>query len=383
MDMNKKSIIVSVALLAVLFSGCSEDNPGMEETKNLSIQTGIETRALKSTFGDNDELGIYVMSSPTGLSWYNNVSGICKATYNKGGWMLNPAVGLNESTAYILACYPYVSQAVDPEAIPVNTAAQVDYLYAGASNTASITSPSVTLSMRHAMTNFRFNIANTGYTAGEGILQSVSIANNSGKKVLFSEGTLNAGTGEITGKSGANASYTISDINKTAVSQGWAEDMPAAMLIPFIELAAGDVQFIVTIDNRSYTIDCPLLSGGYAMGKQYTFTFELSSSGLTLFPEDVTVEVWGDTNGTVSPKSNITYTVNTTKANQVISAPDMGSATGIVSFGDGSSADYTPNLQHTYSSVGTYKVDMRVKTKATKVNFSDISSVGEIDLSSI
>lgn len=64
--------------------------------------------------------------------------------------------------------------------------------------------------------------------------------------------------------------------------------MPTAMVIPLKLQAAGDVQFIVTIDNIPYTVNCPNIAEDFTMGKQYTFTFEL--------PEGYSVNVLFHTN---------------------------------------------------------------------------------------
>lgn len=370
-----------MALFATLFAACSDDNPKTEDAKNLSVTTTISTRALKSTFVDNDEMAVYAKSSDDlGSGWYNKATGVSKATFSGGNWTLTPPVEMSESTAAIFAYYPFSAQVTNPAAVPVSTAAQIDYLYAGTSNMASASGSTVALSMRHAQANVRFNIAKLDY-AGAAVLNSIKIANKSGKNAFSTEGTLNIATGVITPKTDASATFLLSDINMTASAQGWAEEMPAVMVIPFKPQAEGDILLVVTIDGTEYSINCPVLSDGYEAAKQYTFTFELSSAGLVLNREDLTVETWGDTANTVVGKTSVSFAITTTQANQVVTMPDMGTNPGIVTFGDGQEADYTPNLQHTYATPGKYQVGVRVKAKITRVKFTGMPEMSEIDLS--
>lgn len=382
--MNKK--LFSIVLFATLLAACSDDKPtsgnGEEgEVKTLTIKTNIETRALKSTFAENDEMGIYAKAaSDISSDWYNKVNGVCKATYKGGKWTITPPIELSENIASVFAYYPFSVQSTNPAAVPISTVAQIDYLYAGASNTASASNTTANLSMRHVQANIRFNIAKRNYTNGAGVLQSIQITNKEGKAVFFTEGTLNIETGVITGKTGANGAFTLSQINKIATAQGWSEDMPAAMVIPFKAQTSGDVQLIVTIDAIPYIINCPALDG-YVAAKQYTFTFELSDAGLTLSPEDVTVEAWGDNSNTVTGKTSISLTITTTKANQIVTMPDMGTNIGMITFGDGQEAEYTPNQQHTYAAPGIYKIEVRVKSIITEIKFTGLPEMSEIDLS--
>lgn len=384
--MNKSKILLPVLIIATLLTACSDDKPNSGttegEAKTLIVKTNIETRTLKSTFAENDEIGIYTKSSSdVSSTWYNKVTGVSKATYKSGEWSIAPPVELSEKAASVFAYYPFSAQATDPAAIPVSTVAQIDYLYAGAANTATASNATTNLSMRHAQANIRFNIAKLSYTGGAGVLQSIQMANNSGKTAFFTEGALNIATGVITGKTGANGAFTLSQINKPTAAQGWTEAIPAMMVIPFKPQAAGDVQLIVTIDNNPYTINCPALPEGYVAGKQYTIVFELSDAGLILNPEDMTVETWGDNSNTVTGKTSVFLTIITTKANQIVTMPDMGTSTGVITFGDGQEGDYTANLQHTYAQPGTYKVQVLVKSIVTVVKFSGLPEMSEIDLS--
>ena len=385
--MKKNTALFSLALCVSIFTGCSEESPVLNEASYLSIETTIPTtRGLKTSFVANDEMAIFAKSSAslTG-NWYNDATSASKATYNGSSWSLNPNIMLNSNTAYIFAYYPYSSQATDPEAVPVSTVAQLDYLYGGSSNTASSTSNTLALNMAHAQANFRFNVSNQGYS-GVGLLKSITIANKSGKKVLFTEGTLNIATGVVTGKTGANSAYAIADINKNIeIGGNWASTLPSAMIIPFNPTAKGDVEFIFNIDDKIYTIECPTQTNGYIRGQQYTFNLKLSGRDLVLNQEDITIEPWGDNSvdldDVVTRGNSVAYTVTTSSPNQSIALPALNAAKGEVSFGDGQTGTYSTNLQHTYEAAGTYQVVINTESALTQATFKEMGSVTEIDFS--
>lgn len=369
-----------------ILMGCSEENPVPETSNYLKIQTSIpETRALKTAFAANDEMAIYVKSSASlTAGWYNEVTGVSKATYSGSAWTLNPNVMLNANAAYVYAYFPYSSLVTDPEAVPVSTAAQLDYLYSGLPNTASSTNNNLALSMSHAQSNFRFNIIDLGYS-GVGLLKYIRIANKGDKAVLYTQGTLNISSGIVTGKHGANQAYTIADINKTIqVGNGWETGLPSAMVIPFTPAAQGDVEFIFQIDDKTFTIDCPVQADGYARGQQYTFNLKLSGRNLVLNQNDITIEPWGDNSvdlGDVVARGNsVIYSLTTQTASQTVTLPALNVSDAEVAFGDGQTAPYAPNLQHTYAAPGPYQVIINSEAPLTTATFQ-MSSVTEIDLS--
>ena len=387
----KNFYILSLVIIGAIFGSCSDENetPNPAAGNNLVIKTEIpETRALKTQFVANDEMGIYVKSSTISSGWYDGVTGVTKATYNGNAWTLAPDVVLNKEVAHIFAYYPYSAAVTNPEAIAMNTAAQTDYLYGGSANTASSANNTLVMRMSHAQANFRFNVTNIGYL-GAGVLKSIGIQNKTGKSVFYTEGTFNAATGDIA-VTGANAAYTIADINKTIETNGWTSNLPSAMVIPFNIQTKGDIEFIFQIDNETYTIKCPVEEDGYARGQQYTFNLKLSGRDLILNKEDITIEPWGDNSvdldDVVTRGNSIIYSVTTTANNQIITIPDLNLTTAgdvSVSFGDGQSAAYTSGLKHTYQTQGNYQIVIASEASIGEVAFSDIMSVSDIDLSGI
>lgn len=387
--MKKNTYLFSLALCGSILVGCSDEKPEVNNSNYLTIQTSIpNARALKTAFAENDEMAVYVKSAASlTAEWYNDVAAVCKATYRGGAWSLAPNVVLNSNTAYVYAYYPFSSLVTDPEAVPVSTTAQLDYLYGGSANTASSTVNTLALNMAHSQTNFRFNVINVDY-GGVGVLKSICIANKSGKTTLYTEGTLNIATGQITGKSGANTGYTIGDINKTVEADGgWITDLPSAMVIPFNPEAKGDIEFIIELDERTFVIECPTQVNGYVAGQQYTFNLKLSGRSLVLEKNDITIEPWGDNSidlGDVVTRGNsVIYTLTTKLPNQTITLPMLNISTAKVAFGDGQSAIYAANLQYTYAVAGTYQVTINTESEITRATFSNMNAIDELDLSGI
>lgn len=385
--MKKNTYLFSLALCVSILAGCSDEKPEVNNSNYLTIQTSIpDTRALKSVFVVNDEMGVYVKSSASlTAGWYNEVADVCKATYSGSVWSLAPNVVLNNSTAYIYAYYPFSAQVTNPEAVPVTTTAQLDYLYSGSANTASSSANTLSLNMAHAQANFRFNVINLGYS-GVGVLKSIRIANKNGKTTLFTAGTLNIATGQITGNPGANNGYTIADINKKVEADGgWTTGLPSAMVIPFSPTAKGDIEFTIELDEKAFVIECPTLADGYVAGQQYTFNLKLSGRNLVLEDGDITIQPWGDNSvdlGDVVTRGNsVIYTLTTKAPNQAITLPALNVSVAEVTFGDGQSATYTANLQHTYATAGTYQVTINTENELTRATFTNMGAVTELDLS--
>lgn len=385
--MNRSIFLLLIFFLVCMIVGCSDEKSTIEEkTDYLSIQTDIDTRAVKTTFGEGDEIGLFIKSTsePTS-SWYNQVTGICKAVYDNKSWTISPAVVLSNDQAYVFAYYPFSMQSINSESIPVNTNQQIDYLYAGTSNVASRTNSVLKLNMQHVQTNFRFNIVSMDYT-GEGNLESIEIRNKEGKEIFYTTGTFSAATGVITGIKDGHEPYIIPSINRGIVTTGWSADLPSAMVIPFMSESKGDVEFVFIIDKKQYIVECPVRNGGFTKGKQYTFTLRLSDLDLTLNKEEVTVESWADNTVEVDDlvtRGSITYSVMVSSENQVIYLPTLDISKGKLNYGDGQTGIYSSNLEHTYNAIGSYQVRISSSEKITRVSFPDISSISEIDLSTM
>lgn len=392
----KKYILFSIAFIGSILMGCSDDNSEPTKDNNLVIKTGIPelpelaaARAVKATFNANDEMGIYVKSgSDLTSAWYKGVTGVVKATYDGSAWTLTPNVVLSSDVAQIFAYYPFSSSVNNPEAIPVKTASQIDYLYSGGNNKASGSNNTLILQMNHVQANFRFNVINMDYM-GEGILKSITIRNKENKTAFRTEGTFNAATGMITPEEGADGPYAISGISKKIESgKGWQSALPSAMVIPFGIQSKGDVEFVFEIDDNSYTVECPVQNDGYAKGQQYTFNLKLSGKNLVLNKEDITIEPWGensvDLDDVVTRGRSITYTVTTEKPNQPIYIPEINLMSDVaVSFGDGQTAPYSSGLRHTYAAAGKYQIIIASENVIDQVEFADVMSVSEIDFSGL
>ena len=128
--------LVSAALLALLACSCTEgfnDKNGVDGTNTMQVNAYIGkspvTRAEKTAWENNDQLGVYVVDNSIdvpykGSASYSNIPFVFTG---KGFKSDNILLDENEGTVY--AYYPYKSDLADPKAVPVDISEQTDHLY--------------------------------------------------------------------------------------------------------------------------------------------------------------------------------------------------------------------------------------------------------------
>lgn len=178
--MMRRYLIYIYSLLMLTFAACSsEQEPTDEPRAPLQVNaymTGDEaTRALKSSFEDNDRIGISLIGADGSTDVYNHW-GLFYLYYNskwsEGSATYFPQTGssytdapnvdiLTYAPAKVSAYYPY-SYGLDPRAIPISYTpgtgqSQTDWLYAPFSDYDGVNKPYVSyanrtanLEMRHA-----------------------------------------------------------------------------------------------------------------------------------------------------------------------------------------------------------------------------------------
>lgn len=295
----KTIILFAIFMATVTFISCSESNNDVLSSNEsvLDVQTDgvLPTRATISAFPNQAEIGLFVTSGSLG-SYYNNLSANAnvKAVYNSSSntWIKTPEVYLSPASATIFAYYPYSTLNNDGTLIPVEHTSQTDYL-AGTHTTGQAVinngNPVVNLTMKHALSLLQFRFCKQNYP-GAGILTKIEISNKTGKTVLFSSGTLNIATGNITNTTGKNlpavlsCSYTLPASFSTNLS-----DYSRIIVLPVTTTNLGDVQMKFTVDGKIYTYDVPAMTEWEA-GKSNTYSVTLSGMGLTM--NTVVVEDW-------------------------------------------------------------------------------------------
>lgn len=386
------AVLMSVLALGVSMTGCSNDDeldaPVVKGSK-LIVEASLEntdngTKAPISVWENGNAMGLFVKSSGLAGDDYGEVVGQVKATYNSNAWTLAPEVSLTGTPANVFAYYPHSTTVTDGTKVPVEVASQTDYLYSGTAVSASSSNSRISLSMKHALCVFIFNVKKNGYI-GDAQLTSVKIQNKGGYLLIASKGTMDISTGSIT--TSAYDPYTIS-VNKTIVDDGWTSERPLAMLMPFQTASASGAEFVFTVDGKEYTVDVPA-NMNYAAGQQYVFNLTINSSTMSLDASNIIIVPWGnqqdqDLGGIMTKVGGLAYTLTTKNANEVHSVANIGNVNGTISWDDNSADEaYAVSKTHSFATAGTYNVQVDTEDDVANVEFSKIEAIDEIDLSQL
>lgn len=311
-----KKILFTAVITALSFGlfSCSNDDTEIptgntdNEKSALKVEAGIYGLTKSgpiSSFPSGSALGLFITPSTLG-NYYDSKenSNNIKATYQSSTWTLTPPVMLNNTTGYVYAYYPYSTTATNALAVPVNHTNQTDYMYGKYTNGVNKTTPTVNISMKHALALIQFKMVKADYPWA-GKLTKVEIANKSGKTVLFSEGTMEIAAGAITNTSGKNASASTENaaglltIPTTASTD--ENTYPKVLVLPVASSGAvGDIVMKFTIDGKVYSCDVPA-STVWKAGTKNTYTVTIKGSELKL-SANVTIENWTTgVTGSVTP----------------------------------------------------------------------------------
>lgn len=299
--MNKKILMLPVAacLTAAIMVGCEQsENVG----ENLEITTSwaksnVATRVLKSDFAIGDEIGVYVTSG-TLDAMYNNKAEYANVQSIWGGvtWAQSTNVYLDNKEATIYAYYPYTTSAGNGKAIPVESTSQTDYLYGVGDRPANIANSTCNIELKHALTQIAFKIKTKNYS-GNGVLQELKVSNNSGANTIYTKGTMNCQTGEITGTElGTLVLAANHHLTET-------ESVFSAMTLPVKDPTADKaIMLTFKIDDVDYTY---ALSSGtiWAPGTKNVYSITLEGKDVTIGGGDgtgpgadgVTIKEWNET----------------------------------------------------------------------------------------
>lgn len=308
--MKKFSILAVAAAFIFHFSSCSNDeqlndNSSLVESEALVITTDVSASALKSTkatisnFSSGATLGLFVTSGSLGDLYDGITANENVYTSFSGTAWEHPRIRLTNANATIFAYSPYNALAGDGKHIPIDHLNQCDYMYGTHSvGQAAVNknNPTVNLTMNHAMALLQFRIHKTNYP-WKGALSRIEVANAPGKKILYSEGTINIETGIITPIPDKNQATFISSTEQPLLL---IPDLLATNEKDFVELMVlpigssageGDVVIHFTIDDRIYTWKVPALTH-WLNGSKNTYTVTISGTSLQI--GDVIISDWTD-----------------------------------------------------------------------------------------
>lgn len=362
-----KTIRMMTLALTVVFNACSSD--GKEEPQpqsaQLSISTSIQTKTVITEFAAGDKMNLYVKGESS-VNSTDKVSGV-SAYYENGKWSISPTVELKEGDqAYLFAFYPYGANLTKPEAIPVDIAAQTDYLYSGSAVSVSYSSPQGSLKMQHASSILAFNISKGRYE-GAGELSSIKITD------IPVKGTLNIASGII--NSTEKGDYTIT-ANKQ-IDTEWVKDVPQMFCLPF-KSNGQDITVAFLIDGKDYSINLPKTD--IETGMKYIFHLVITNNGMTVLA-DLTEKISLNKEGTPSQLGEYNM-LRVNYSGKNVSAPILSgtNVTGTVNWGDNTTVAYSNPLTHTYPEEAVHSVTIEA-WGASQMEIADLVNVESVDLS--
>lgn len=300
--MNLK--LISAALLALAASSCTQESVehqsenGTNTTMfvNAIIGKSPVTRAEKTAWTNNDQLGVYVVNTGIddpykGSSSYSNLPFVFTGKGFKSDNIL-----LDEKEATVYAYYPYKKDLANPKAVPVDISEQTDHLYGTGNGKVSITSRNVDVAMKHALTQVVFKIRKTAnYKGGTGNLTGIVLKNVGAAKPLQLKGSYNIATGVVTTSQEGNINFSAN----TTLTGDFVSF--SSILFPVSATSGKDIQVVFSIDGKEMKYDFP---AGTAWASSYRniYSISLDGNGLEIGGGEnpsggdsgVTIEPWTD-----------------------------------------------------------------------------------------
>lgn len=298
--MKKKTYtyIVLTLLTTVLSVSCTKDDAATAGQEPLSLDVSIDQVSRAATvyntenttaFSNDATIGVTAKKYDTENTAYN--SGAVNVPYSTNGtsWSSESPILLTIDKAQVSAYYPYAST-INPAAINVNGADNVDYMYAPWTSTdvnILYTSPKVSLTMKHAQSIIRVTLQSKTNESPQPNLSKVHIeGTNYGRT-----GKLNSFTGEFSNIGSENIieNYTPNrPLSTTAITDQW---------FVVTNGTTADITITLTIDSEEYTATWSNIT--FEQGKIYNFPLTFGTA--LLKPSPVTIEPW--TAGTVNDPS--------------------------------------------------------------------------------
>lgn len=322
--------IISISIIAlVLISGCTKNKfLSTERIAPISLTANFGDAATKATITNaniiNEKIRVQVSKS-NGTASYATEGSKYTLTYDNlvtFTWSLSSMLYLSAENAKVYAYAPTPSDPSTVETGEYNTLKrildipatqdmvdQVDFLWCYQEKTQNVggtdinsTTPSVNLTMKHALSQVAFVIYGENYN-GTGAINSVKIKDNSGspglKKMKSGSNDLymNVANGLITG------GEPVSEISATSISGSILTTQPSVvdleqlklkvngylLLVPVTISAKNKIQFTFNIDNKNYNVS---LIGEdpmeFAAGQQYIYTVKLSGTQMNIISVAVT-----------------------------------------------------------------------------------------------
>lgn len=295
--------LVSAVLLALIACSCTQevnDQNDVEGVNALHVNAFIgkssATRAEKTAWENNDQLGVYVVDAGIDDPYKGSVSYSNIPFVFTGKGFKSDNILLDENEGSVYAYYPYKSDLADPKAVPVDITEQTDHLYGEGDSKVSITSRNVDIEMKHALTQVIFKIRKTSdYQGGEGKLTAVVLKNIGSAKPLQVKGSYNITSGAITTSQEGDINFAANEtLTENFISL-------SSILFPVTATAGKDMQVIFTIDGKDMKYDFPA-GTAWAPAYRNIYSIALDGNGLIIGGGENPSE--GDSGVTIEPWTN-------------------------------------------------------------------------------
>lgn len=322
----KKSVYL-IGLAAALLTACSENDSfdGTDVNNEVAFETyvGKQTRATVTTIDNLNDFGVYAYVTPESAAQIQlmdnekvSKSGSSWSYSNIKYWPENDKVNFYAYAPYndvAISNYSSTANTFD-YTVPVLSSAQKDLIGATAiQKSKDSNSGKVGLVFKHLLSRIGFNAKLSDSYGAKVTVTGLEViyANGVDSKNTFtftstddSNGTNEAGSWSAT----AGSQYTAdansgqlctSSVEMTTTSQSLNTADTYLMLLPQ-SVAASDVQvkitYTVDYENPAATVTnekvINLPATTWAMGKAYTYNFDISLTGIEF--ADITVDNWGD-----------------------------------------------------------------------------------------
>lgn len=293
--MKKLSLVLC---LSMAFVSCNNENETVNESSNeLSINAyiGTPTRAAEKLVWEKDDaLGVFVCNGTIEKPYLDNVERYSNVEFiHNGKSFIASKIYLDENPAAVFAYYPYSATNKLGTAIAVESSTQTDYLYGKSSTAASITNKNVDIEMKHALSQIVFKLRKSlTYNEGPGLLTTLKIENVSAVNAFKVTGTLDLGTGKITGTSTSGQLVLMPNSNILLTE---AFQSVSSICLPVDATIGKDIAAVFTIDDRQFKYVFPA-STVWEAGLRNVYTLTVNNSGLEIGGENgtgITIEEWG------------------------------------------------------------------------------------------
>lgn len=306
-----KKLILFITLAATI-TCCSTDTDFlsmdkiMPQNAPLKITTRIlstESLSFVQEFTKGSVIGIHVTHGNAGDLYKNDIRyknirvEAASITNRRIDWQQTPITYLNTQPATIYAYYPYQSQTnFNPASIPVHISpdahATNDYMYgthARGQKAVNNVSPTILLTMKHALSLITFRVSLARGTVGTFTLSAVQLGNKAGCNTLFSKGTMDITSGVVIRETDTNGS-TLLTLNDPVVLDTQSVSPLQLMVIPTDKpIGEGEVEALFTINSSTYKFTIPTKTS-WDKGQRYMY--HLCFNGKSLHLNKVSISTW-------------------------------------------------------------------------------------------